>query len=308
MSVLRTDPPTLPNPLEAVGRATWTEFHLAADTGMIGTHRGNPRSTRSADERTLFMSKKKTLLEHASTVADSLAPHVENARDKAGPALADARDRAVPVLKDARDRAVPVLADARDRAVPVLKDARDKAAPVLKDARDKAAPYVDSARDAAAPYLDTALGKAAPLVETARDRLTNDVLPALTAAVAAVDDATEDVRAEALKRGKAVVAAAKGEDVVQEPSHRLRNLLIALGLGGIAFAVTRRLGKRQPSTTWQSSYTPPPAPTQPTATAAAGTHDTGASDPAEAAADATETPHDATTPDVPVAEMRVEEE
>jgi vacuolar-type H+-ATPase subunit H len=235
----------------------------------------------------LSMSKNKTLLEHASTVADSLAPHVENARDKAGPALADARDRAVPVLKDARDRAVPVL----------------------KDARDKAAPYVDSARGAAAPYVDSAVTKAAPLVEIARDRVANDVLPVLTAAVAAVDEATEDVRAEALKRGKAVVAAAKGEEaVVEQPSHRLRNLLIALGLGGIAFAVTRRLTKRQPSTTWQSSYTPPPAPTPPSATAAAGTHDTGASDPAEAAADATETPHEATTPDVPVAEMRVEEE
>jgi vacuolar-type H+-ATPase subunit H len=244
------------------------------------------------------MSKKKTLLEHASTVADSLAPHVENARDKAGPALADARDRAVPVLKDARDRAVPVLVDARDRAVPVLKDARDKAAP-----------YVDTARGAAAPYVDTALAKAAPLVESARDRLTNDVLPALTAAVAAVDDATEDVRAEALKRGKAVVAAAKGEEVVEESStHRLRNLLIALGLGGVAFAVTRRLGKRQPSTTWQSSYTPPPTPTSTPASPTVGTHDVGASDPAEAAADASETPHDATTPDTPVAEMRVDED
>jgi hypothetical protein len=145
-------------------------------------------------------------------------------------------------------------------------------------------------------------------VETARDRLANDVLPALTAAVAAVDDATEDVRAEALKRGKAVVAAAKGEEVVVAPSHRLRNLLIALGLGGVAFAVTRRLGKRQPSTTWQSSYTPPPAPTPPSAAPVPVPDDVAASDPAEAAADAGEVPHDATTPDTPVAEVHVEKE
>jgi hypothetical protein len=228
-------------------------------------------------------------------VADSLAPHVENARDKAGPALADARDRAVPVILDARDRAVPVLKDARDRAVPVLKDARDKAAP-----------YVDTARGVAAPYVDTALTRAAPLVETARDRLAQDVLPVVTAALAAVDEATEELRTEALKRSKAVVAAAKGEEAaVPEPrSHRLRTLLIALGLGGVVFAVARRLGNRQPSTTWQSSYTPPPAPTPPAA--APAPVDAAASDPAEAAADAAEVPHDATTPDTPVTEIDVD--
>lgn len=210
------------------------------------------------------MGKKKTLRDHADTLADSLAPHVENARDKASPLLADARDKAGPVLADARDKAGPLLADARD--------------------------------------------KAAPLVSEARERIANDVIPAVKDALAAVDDATEDVRTEAKKRGKAVAAAAKGE--VDEPSkkHRLRKVLIALGLGGIAYAVAKRLGGQQSSANWQSSYTPPPAPVPPpTGGPVAAADDSAASDPAEAASDAADAPHDVSTPDNPAAEVPVDE-
>jgi vacuolar-type H+-ATPase subunit H len=250
------------------------------------------------------MGKNKTLRDRASDLVDTLAPHVETARDVAGPALADARDRAVPLLVDARDRAVPLLVDARDRAVPLLVDARDRATPLLSDARDRATPLLSDARDRATPYLDKAAPylsdareKAAPLVAEARDRITHDVLPALNAAVAAVDDATEDVRTETLKRGKAVAAALRGEAaaaLAPEPtSHKLRNVLLALGLGGAGFAAYKKFGPQQSTSSWQSSYTPPPVgvPT---------TNDTAASDPAEAAADATDVPHTATTPDNPV--------
>jgi vacuolar-type H+-ATPase subunit H len=226
-------------------------------------------------------TKKKTLreqlLDQASDLAGSLAPHVENARDKAA----------------------PVLADARDRAVPVLTDARDKAAPYVADARDKAAPYVADARD----------------------KISTAVLPVITAALASVDEATEDVRDETMKRGKAVAAALKGEvEAPPEKKHRFRTLLMLLGLGGIAFAAYKKLGSKQPTTNWQSSYTPPPAPTPSTGGgpvaggAAAGAHradegdDTAASDPAEAASDATDVPHGTTTPDNPVEEIDVNKE
>ena len=234
------------------------------------------------------MGKKKTLREQlreqASDLAGTLAPHVENARDKA-----------VPVLTDARDRAVPVLTEARDRAVPVLHDARDKAAPYVADARDKAAPYVSDARD----------------------RFSETVLPVLTAALTSVEEATEDVRGETKKRGKAVAAALKGEIEAPQKKHRGRKLLVLLGLGGLGYAAYKKFGGKQPTTTWQSSYTPPPAPTPPpaggpVAGAGAGAHradampdDSAASDPAEAASDATDVPHDATTPDKPVEEIDV---
>jgi vacuolar-type H+-ATPase subunit H len=247
------------------------------------------------------MGKNKTLRDRASDLVDTLAPHVESARDVAVPALVDARDRAVPLLVDARDRAVPLLVDARDRATPLLVDARDRATPLLSDARDRATPYLDKA----APYLSDARDKAAPLVSEARDRLSNDVLPVLNAAVAAIDDATEDVRNETVKRGKAVAAALRGEAaaaLAPEPtSHKLRNVLLALGLSGAGFAAYKKFGPKQSTSSWQSSYTPPPVgvPT---------TDDTAASDPAEAAADATDVPHTATTPDNPVIVVDVDKQ
>jgi vacuolar-type H+-ATPase subunit H len=218
------------------------------------------------------MGNNKTLRDHASELATTLAPHVENARDKAAPVLADARDKAAPYVADVRDKAAPLIADAREKATPYVADARDK--------------------------------------------FTSEVLPVMVAALAAVDGATEEARAEALKRGKAVAAALKGEVPAPEPTHRLRNVLVALGLGGAAYALYKKFGGSQPTTNWQSSYTPPPAPTPapaggPVATPATGAQrpqpdDVAASDPAEAAADATDVPHDATTPDNPVTEIDVD--
>ena len=236
-----------------------------------------------------MIGKKKTLREQLLEQARDLA---ENARGKAGPVLADARDRAVPVLTEARDRAVPALTDARDKAAPYLADARDKAAPFVADARDKAA----------------------PLVADARDKFSETVLPVLTAALASVDEATEEVRDETRKRGKAVAAALKGEIEAPQKKHRGRLLLVLLGLGGLGYAGYKKFGAKQPTTSWQSSYTPPPAPTSPPAggpVAGAGAHraeeadDVAASDPGEAASDAADMPHDATTPDSPVEEVDV---
>jgi vacuolar-type H+-ATPase subunit H len=211
-------------------------------------------------------------------------------------------DRLAPHVEAARDKAAPVLADARDKAGPMLSDARDKAGPLLADARDKTA----------------------PLVADARERLSNDVLPALAAAVAAAGDATEDVRAEAKKRGKAAAAALKGDvEPPGEKKHRLRKLLIVLGLGGVAAAIAKKMSSRKPTTAWQSSYTPTPAPPSPVhaaprhvddtatdagAAATAGDDDEAAALPGEAVADEAATPHAATTPDDPAEEIDLTKE
>lgn len=257
---------------------------------------------------------------YAETALDKTGPVLADARDKAAPALAAAAAKAGPALSDARSRAVPVLIDARDRAVPVLVDARDKAAPVLVMARDKAAPYFSDALEAAAPVLSSARDSAAPVLEAAapvisdvKDRFTAEVIPVVTAAISALDSATEDARAEAAKRAKAVATAIKGEAEVAVPQekHTGRNLLIALGLGGAAFAVAKLLGNRQPTTNWQSSYTPPPVPAPsstdgPVTDVGAHRADTAASDPGEAVADATDVPHNVSTPDNPVTETIVD--
>ena len=186
------------------------------------------------------MGKKKTLRDHAEDLAESLAPAVESARDKAGPYVADARDKAAPLVSDARDRVAPLLDEAKDRVAPMLVSARDIAAPYLSDARDAAAPYVADARDKVS------------------DTFSTEVLPVLTAALAALDDATEDARGETAKRGRALASALRGE--VEAPgeetsTHRLRNVLVALGLGAAGFAIVRRLNSKQQADSWQSSYT-----------------------------------------------------
>lgn len=258
------------------------------------------------------MAKNKTLRDHAEDLAEQLVPAVESARDKAAPYVSDARDKAAPYVSDARDRVAPVIAGARDAAVPYLNDARDAAAPYVASARDKAAPYVADARDRVSGTF------------------TAEVLPVVTAALAALDDATEEARHETLRRGRAIAAALRGEietraqeePVVEAPSessHWLRTILVALGLGGAAFAVVKKLNSNQRADSWQSSYTPPstttstapstgPSSSTPLADAAADSvaDDVAASDPAEAAADAHEAPHVATTPDSPVTEVDVD--
>jgi vacuolar-type H+-ATPase subunit H len=239
-------------------------------------------------------SKTKKMRKQAGELADRIAPHVEAARDKAGPVLAEAREKAGPVLTEAREKAAPYVKEAREKAAPYVKDARQKAGPVIADAR----------------------GKAAPVVAEAQDWFSSEVLPTLSAALAAVDEATEDVREEARKRGLAATAALKGELEPPKKSHKLRNLLLMIGLGGLVAAVAKKLSARQPETAWQSSYTPPPAPAAPapvdetpTATAAAAAaaghsgDDEAAAAPGEAAADAGEEPHPATTPDNPAEEI-----
>ena len=201
-----------------------------------------------------------------------------------------------------------------DRLAPHVESARGKAAPVIADAKVKAAPLVAEARE-----------KTAPALNEARDRFTHEVLPVLTAAVAAANEATEDVREEARKRGLATAAALKGElDAPPEKKHRLRKLLMVLGLGGIVALVMKKLSDRQATSAWQSSYQPKPPTSStststgpsavdetPIATAAAGTaagtaDDEAASSPDEAVADAAESPHVPSTPDNPATEVDVD--
>jgi hypothetical protein len=79
--------------------------------------------------------------------------------------------------------------------------------------------------------------------------------------------------------------------------------------------VVKKLSGRDATTSWQSSYTPPPAPpAPPSATAVpdpAGAHraeagdDEGGASPDVAAADAAAEPHPTSTPDQPAEEIDV---
>jgi vacuolar-type H+-ATPase subunit H len=186
----------------------------------------------------------------------------------------------------------------------LLDHANDLATEIVDKIGPQVEHAVETARDKAGPVIAEAREKAAPAVSDARDRISTEVIPAITAAIAAANEATEEVRGEAGKRGKAAVAALKGEVEAPKETHRFRNFLVILGLGGAIAFVAKKLSDRPSSTTWESNYTPAPAPTPPTS--AAGAHraegegdDQGGSSPDVAKADAAAEPHEATTPDNP---------
>ncbi|HET6652609.1 MAG TPA: hypothetical protein VFH10_08215 [Nocardioides sp.] len=193
-----------------------------------------------------------------------------------------------------------------------LDHANDKASVLA----DKIAPQVESAvgtaREKAGPLLTEAREKAAPAVHDAREKFTSDVLPVITAAIAAAGEATEDVRGESKKRGKAAVAALKGEvEAPKKKKHRFRKFLLVLGLGGVVAFVAKKLSDRPSTTTWESTPTPAPAPAAPAGAHKAETtegNDQGGASPDVAAADAAAEPHAATTPDNPAETIDVKKD
>jgi hypothetical protein len=118
------------------------------------------------------------------------------------------------------------------------------------------------------PVLDDALEKVPPAIEAARGKMSDEILPKLSAALGTAAGAP--VVVEAKKRGKAAVAAAKGELVLPEEKKKgrwLRRLAIAAAIAGVAVVVVRKfLGRRDAD--WQAARpTTPYAPSRPTGTA-----------------------------------------
>ena len=217
---------------------------------------------------------------------------------------------------------LPVRPRGANRTMPKKsKNFLDHANDLATEIADKIGPQVESAvetaREKAGPVIVEAREKAAPVVAEARDKITTDVLPVIAAAIVAADERTEPFRDETKRRGKATVAALKGEIEAPKPKrHWFRNTLLVLGLLGIAGFVAKRLSDRPSTTTWES--TPAPAPAAPassgsstsgsssgsSASSSAGAHraettDQGGASPDVAAADAAAEPHDVTTPDNP---------
>jgi hypothetical protein len=188
------------------------------------------------------------------------------------------------------------MARSKSRVQDIAEQAKDLVTPVVEDARERVIPAAESA------------------AEQAKAKFHDTVLPQAAALVAAAEAASEPYRAEAKRRGAATLAAAKGELEVPKKSHKLRNLLVLLMLGGVIFAVVRYLSKDD-TAGWESDYPatgPTPVPDEPTAAgtgAAAGAQgaeetdkadDVAAAGPDEALADSTEHPHQPTDPDNPL--------
>ena len=131
------------------------------------------------------------------------------------------------------------------------------------------------------PALDDAFERLSPAVEAARDKMSSEVLPMLNEKLMAAAGAPLVV--EAKKRGKATVAAAKGELELPEEKKKSRWFLwlaLAAGVAGVAVILIRKfLGSQDAD--WQAARpTTPYGSTKPTDLAdAVGTAGTAAAAP-----------------------------
>jgi len=194
-------------------------------------------------------------------------------------------------VEDLAERIQPHVENAIEQITPVLEDARDRAGAAAGEARDKAAPYVSDARD----------------------KFVKDVVPAVTAAVAAAGEKAEPIADEARRRGRATAAAVKGEIDAPKKGSKVKTVVVFGVLAALGAFLYKMLKGDDKSTAWQSSYQPAPAPTPPTpapSPTASALDDASGASPDEAVADAVagEKVHEVTTPDSPVEETDVSAE
>ncbi|MGH3468965.1 MAG: DUF5324 family protein, partial [Thermocrispum sp.] len=188
----------------------------------------------------------------------------------------------------------------KSRVQDIADQAVERVAPVFDEAKERLAPYVEEARTHASDtWIPAAHSAAHTAADTARSTYHDRVEPQVGAALTV----SEPYRQEAKRRGTAALAAAKGEiEAPAKKTHKLRNLMLLLGLGGIAFAVVRYF-KDDSALSWQSDYpaaVPDPSDPGAGATAEGDTDDAAAAAPDEALADADEHPHRPTDPDSPL--------
>jgi len=158
-------------------------------------------------------------------------------------------------------------------------------------AKQQGARVAHDALEKIGPVLDEALEKVSPAVEAARGKMSDDILPKLSEVLSAA--AGTPVVVEATKRGKATLAAAKGELELPKEKKKgrwvMRIAAVAAIAGAAVFVIRRFLGSRDAD--WQAArpttpYAPPrPAETSHSAESAATTASAPVVDGADAGDD-----------------------
>lgn len=230
-----------------------------------------------------------TAVARIGATAVLVSPYAQSAASRVVPIARTAAARVTPVAQSAAGRVTPLAQQAAGRVGPYAQQAVQRVGPLAGQAVGLATPYALSAQQAARkvvplaatatqrgaqvasdavenfrPKLDEALGKVSPTVDAARTRVTQELLPRLSGAFVAAAGAP--VLSEATKRGKATLAAARGELTFPEspPVRRratswLTRLGIAAAVAGVAAVVVRKsLGHKDAD--WQTARPTTPRP------------------------------------------------
>jgi hypothetical protein len=167
-------------------------------------------------------------------------------------------DRVAPYAVKAGERLAPLAASGAHAA----HEAAERVGPVLEDAYHR---------------VGDTYGRVGPAFESAKDRMSDELLPKLSTALGAA--AASPIAVEAVKRGRATMAAARGELSLPEPKKGgswVKRVAIVAAVAGVVAVVVRKLLSGSTDSGWQAAR--PSAPYSPPAsTAGAGTTSTTAS-------------------------------
>lgn len=246
-----------------------------------------------------------------STVSGRVAPLAHSAAERinatavlVSPYAQSAAQRVAPVAKNAAARVAPLAQSAAHQVGPLAQQAVTRVSPYAQQAVGLVTPYAQQAQQAAGkvgplatsvtqrgtqaahdavdswrPRLDDAIGRVSPAVDAARGKVSDDLLPRLNTALSSAT--TAPVVVEATRRGRATLAAARGELALPEPAvpvrttgwvKRLGPYAAAAGLVGLAAFVVKSLGHKDAD--WQAAR--PTTPYAPSSSTGVATEDVDA--------------------------------
>jgi hypothetical protein len=257
--------------------------HTAADRvgplAQSAATRVGPLAEAAADRVGAAADKVSPL---AHTAAERMGPLAQSAAERVGPMTHQAAERLAPLAHSAADRIAPLANQAAERVSPYAQQAASKVSPYAHQAAERIAPMATSAKqrgaqvahdavEKIAPVLDQTLERVSPAVEAARGKVSSEIVPKISEALIAAAGAP--VVVEAKKRGKAAVAAAKGE--LELPTEKKRRggwiKWVAMGavIAGAAVVLVRKFLSGRDAD-WQAARpTTPYAPPKTADTAAA---------------------------------------
>lgn len=237
----------------------------------------------------------------AQTAAAMAVPLAQNAAAKAGPLAQSVAGMAVPLAQGAVAKAGPLAQTAAAAAVPLATQAVAAVSPYAHTVAERVSPYTDraaerlaplaagaahSAAERVGPVLSEAYGKVGeayaklgeaysqvgPALGSAREHVTEDLLPKMTTAIGTA--AGSPIAVEAVRRGRATVAAARGELSLPEPApvksgSWVKRAAVLAGVAGVVALVARQVLGGSKDSGWQAAR--PSAPSAPSAPTTSGT-------------------------------------
>lgn len=200
----------------------------------------------------------------AHSAAERLGPLVHDAAGRVGPLTSQTVEKIGPIAHQAVDRVTPLAHQAAAAMAPLAHQAAERVTPLAVSAAEAVGPYAALARERSIKAGYDAADRLAPAVATARERLSEDVLPKVSAALAAA--AASPVVADVAERGRALVHREHAEPLVVVPPPRRRGrvlttiAVVAAGAAAAYVLARKLLGDK--GSQWQTArpsapYVPP---------------------------------------------------